>query len=250
MNEPMTQTQEKPQPPLIYQRMAEVISDVGAIGKNQKNQHQGFKFRGIDDLYNACHSAFAKHQVFSTQEVVSHDVKEGKTRNGSVNFHHKVLLRIRFHTIDGSFVESILWGESMDTQDKGMNKAYSIAMKYALIQALMIPTEDLEDPDAHTTELAAGNQTATKPPQTATKPRQQATKPRQQATKPPQGATKPETEPDLGDLDPAGITAAQDLHLKSKRAKEEGSVKEPLENAEPVETVQDDESWKDDNVPF
>lgn len=183
--------------PMIFTQMAKVIADVGAIGKNQKNQHQGFNFRGIDDLYNACHDAFARHHIFSTQEVLEHQVTEGTTSRGAVNFHHRVKLAIRFHTLDASSVETILYGEAMDTQDKGMNKAYSIAMKYALIQALMIPVADLEDPDRHTTELA---------PRESQKPSQGATrKPAARQTTSQAENQTPAAQVNDADLDPTQI---------------------------------------------
>jgi hypothetical protein len=40
----------------------------------------------------------------------------------------------------------------MDSGDKGMNKAMSIALKYSLLQMLLIPTEEQKDPDASTPE--------------------------------------------------------------------------------------------------
>ena len=46
-------------------------------------------------------------------------------------------------------------GEAMDSGDKGMNKAYSIALKYALFQAFLIPTEELKDPDSETHNIDA-----------------------------------------------------------------------------------------------
>lgn len=258
---------------LIFIQMAKVIQDVGAIGKNQTNTHQGFKFRGIDDLYNACHDAFARHHIFSTQEVLEHLVEEGKTRNGSVNFHHRVLLKIKFHTLDGSSVESVLWGESMDTQDKGMNKAYSIAMKYALIQALMIPTADLEDPDRHTTEVAPRGSQAK--PQGNSKPA--ASKTTQAPAKTTQEA--PAAQVDDADLDPTKIichvgkfngtrldqvpanyiwylaekwngrgsqedqilkAAAQKIHLQIQEEKKASQKpQEPLKDATPVDPIED-----------
>ena len=55
----------------IYQAMAEVMKDIDAVGKNQKNQQQGFKFRGIDDVYNAVHPILAKHGVFTVPTVLN-----------------------------------------------------------------------------------------------------------------------------------------------------------------------------------
>ena len=41
----------------------------------------------------------------------------------------------------------------MDSGDKGMNKAMSIALKYALFQLFTIPTKEDKDPDATSYEI-------------------------------------------------------------------------------------------------
>jgi len=55
--------------------------------------------------------------------------------------------------MDGSSVESIMIGEAMDSGDKSANKAMSTALKYALMQAFLIPTEELKDSDNNTYEV-------------------------------------------------------------------------------------------------
>lgn len=53
---------------------------------------------------------------------------------------------------DSSEVCTVNVGEAMDSGDKGMNKAMSSALKYALMQMLLIPTKENKDPDATTPE--------------------------------------------------------------------------------------------------
>ena len=55
---------DQPQPTGIYQAMAEILAEIPSIGKDNKNKEQGFKYRGIDDVYNALHPLLAKHKVF------------------------------------------------------------------------------------------------------------------------------------------------------------------------------------------
>lgn len=140
--------------PLIYERMANVLRSVGAIEKSQKNVAQGFKFRGIDQVYNELHEHFSREQIFITTDVLHFDrrdivLKSGSTANGIM-----ATIRFRFYAVDGSFVESTLVGEAMDSGDKAMNKALSIAMKYCLFQSFLIPTEEMEDPDRDAFERA------------------------------------------------------------------------------------------------
>jgi hypothetical protein len=53
-------------------------------------------------------------------------------------------------TSDGSSVTTVITGEAMDSGDKATNKAMSVALKYALLQMFLIPTDDMRDPDATT----------------------------------------------------------------------------------------------------
>lgn len=137
----------------IYKAMASIMKDVKAIGKTEKNAQQNFKYRGIDNVMNELHDVFAKHSVFIVPDVASYDVREKMTGKGALMYVTHV--SVRFHFIsgeDGSEVVSAMVGEAMDMADKSMNKAMSIALKYALMQMLLIPTEDQKDPDAVTTE--------------------------------------------------------------------------------------------------
>jgi hypothetical protein len=136
----------------IFEAMAEVMRDVDAIGKNQKNQQQGFKFRGIDDVYNAVHPILAKHGVFTVPTVLAERTEERQTRNGGNLIYRILTLKYTFFAADGSSVEAVVIGEGMDSGDKAANKGMAIAHKYALLQTLCIPTEDMIDPDSQVPE--------------------------------------------------------------------------------------------------
>lgn len=47
----------------IYKAMAAVMADMEAIGKDARNQQQGFNYRGIDSVYNTLHPILAKHKL-------------------------------------------------------------------------------------------------------------------------------------------------------------------------------------------
>jgi len=132
----------------IYQAMAEVMKDIEAIGKDQQNKQQGFKFRGIDDVYNAVHPILAKHGVFTVPTVLAERTEERQTRSGGNLIYRILTMKYTFFASDGSSVEAVVIGEGMDSGDKGANKGMAIAHKYALLQTLCIPTEDMIDPDS------------------------------------------------------------------------------------------------------
>ena len=143
-------SEEKMSPPAIYGALASIMEETKAIGKTERNEQQKFMFRGIDNVMNELHGLFAKHQVFILPEVLDYNVSEKVTKAGSIMYYTRAKIRYHFMTTDGSEVCTTNVGEAMDSGDKGMNKAMSIALKYALMQMLLIPTQEDKDPDRTT----------------------------------------------------------------------------------------------------
>lgn len=143
--------------PLIYAKMAAVMKDIGAVGKDQKNTVQGFKFRGIDQFVNALHPALTKHGVFMTTEVLSYtDKLQEVTRSSGkagIDKHVSITMKYTFHAEDGSSVFSSVPAEGLDSGDKATNKALSAALKYTLIQTFIVPTEDMAEGDLDSPEI-------------------------------------------------------------------------------------------------
>ena len=141
---------------LIYKKIIEVMADINAIGKDRRNQQQGFQFRGIDDVMNELHSSLAKCGVFVLPNVLEETRTTGKTSRGGDMFYTRLKINFGFYAEDGSHVDAVVIGEAMDTGDKASNKALSIGLKYAMLQVFCIPTEDDKDPDAVSPQPAAG----------------------------------------------------------------------------------------------
>lgn len=137
---------------LIYGRIANILKETRAISKTEKNQQQGFKFRGIDNVMNELHELFSKNDVFILQEVQSFTTENRITKSGGTNTFTRATIKFKYMTTDGSCVETTNVGEAMDSGDKGMNKAMSIALKYSLLQMFLIPTEESKDPDLNIPE--------------------------------------------------------------------------------------------------
>lgn len=144
--------------PQVYSAIAEVMSKLAkvGIGKNNKNTQQGYKFRGIDDVYNALAPFLAESKLLILPRVKSRIVTERETKSGGVLFY--VVLDVEFDfvsALDGSKHTVQVVGEAMDSGDKASNKAMSAAYKYACMEAFCIPTEGDNDADATTHEVAA-----------------------------------------------------------------------------------------------
>jgi len=150
----------------IFKAMPKIMGEVEAIGK-KKGGNLNYKFRGIDDVYNALNKVMADNEVFTTSEILSEEINEITSKNGTRGFHAKVKYKWTFHAGDGSHVNHETYGEAMDYGDKALNKCMSISHKYALFTAFCIPTEDQQDPDEVKHEIKEYNNN---PDKTVTQP--------------------------------------------------------------------------------
>lgn len=138
---------------LIYKALSSINMNVGAVTKSRKNEKQKFNFRGIDDVMNELHALFSENEVIIAPEVIDYNVTEKVSSTGSVLFYTRATIRFHFIAKDGSELCVTNVGEAMDGGDKSMNKAMSVALKYALMQMFLIPTEEKKDPDFETHEI-------------------------------------------------------------------------------------------------
>ena len=154
----------------IYGLIGKAIGMIGAIGKDKRNQQQGFNYRGIDQVYNALNPVLAELGIFFVPEVLDMRRDERVNKNGTVLTYTILKMKYTAYAPDGSHVEMTVMGEGMDTGDKGCNKAMSVAMKYAMFELFCIPTEEMKDPDAdvYTDVLPKPAQVPQKPAENAT----------------------------------------------------------------------------------
>lgn len=142
----------------VYEAIAAVSLDLSkeGIAKDRKNDQQGYKFRGIDDVYNALAPIIAKHGLVILPRILSRTVTERTTAKGGVLFY--VVVEAEFDFVaasDGSRHVVRTYGEAMDSADKATNKAMSAAYKYAAFQTFCIPTEGDNDADHTTHQVVA-----------------------------------------------------------------------------------------------
>lgn len=125
------------------------------ISKDRTNtQGAGYKFRGIDDVYNAISPLLAEHGLCILPRMLTRSCEERQSKSGGALFYVTVEAEFDFVAAeDGSKHTVRTFGEAMDSGDKGTNKAMSAAYKYAAFQAFAIPTEGDNDADARTHEV-------------------------------------------------------------------------------------------------
>lgn len=134
----------------IIKQLTKVMEEVGAVRKSERNTHQNFNFRGIDNIVNAVSPALRMHGVVvvptvNASEAETLEIGQNRTRMGYV----RVNVTYTFYATDGSSIAATVVAESMDSGDKATAKAMSVAFRTALLQTLCLPTDEI-DPDAET----------------------------------------------------------------------------------------------------
>lgn len=143
--------------PRVYAAIAAVMAVAAkeGIAKDRNNAQQGYKFRGIDDVYNALAPILSRNGLLMLPNVLSRSVVERQTQKGGTLFYTTVEAEFTLVSAeDGSSHVIKTYGEAMDSGDKSTNKAMSAAYKYAAMQAFCIPTQGDNDADAETHEVA------------------------------------------------------------------------------------------------
>lgn len=144
------------QVPAIYAQVHELMKLVTEIGKDKQADQKmgGYRFRSIDAAMDAVgHALRTVGVMFQPREILDKRVeryetvsKDGWRQNWT---HVWVTQRYAFVSlVDGSEMAAIeMDGEARDNGDKSTSKADSMRLKYALLQALMIPINGLPESD-------------------------------------------------------------------------------------------------------
>ena len=130
-----------------------VMRDVQGVAKKDRNQAQGFSFRGIDAVVNAVGPALREAGGFIIPTVISNIQTTVPSKNGgSLNV---VRLEVKFSIFgsEGDPIEGVVAAEAFDSGDKATAKAMSVAFRTFMLQSFSLPTDE-PDPDTHSYEIA------------------------------------------------------------------------------------------------
>lgn len=141
--------------PTVFEALTAVMKQVGAVQKKDRNtQGAGYNFRGIDAVTNAVYPAFVEHGVFCTPNVIDYQYGTVVVGNRRTEMGHaRLTVQFTFYGPAGDSVQATTAGEAFDSGDKATAKAHSVALRTALLQTLMLPTDE-PDPDSHSYERA------------------------------------------------------------------------------------------------
>lgn len=150
--------------PAVYDAIAAVMLYMSqeGISKDRQSGDGGgprFKFRGIDDIYNALSGVMAANRLMMLPRVLNRGQVERATQRGGVLFYTTVEMEFDLVSADDGTKHTVrTYGEAMDSSDKSTSKAQSAAYKYAAMQVFCIPTEGDNDADASSHDVAPRNQ--------------------------------------------------------------------------------------------
>jgi hypothetical protein len=140
----------------VYQAINKVQAALAKVGISKNSQAMGYKFRGIDAVYNHLAPLIAEHGLCILPRMLSRQCEERVSAQNKALFY--VTVEAEFDLVcseDGSKHTVKTFGEAMDSGDKATNKAMSSAFKYACFQAFCIPTEADNDTENETHEVKA-----------------------------------------------------------------------------------------------
>ncbi len=134
----------------IFKTIADVQADIAkrGISKEQLNKFDQYRFRGIDDVYNALSPILADHGLSILPAVQSYHHEMVQTSGGKAAVHTHVTVNYNLSNREGDQCTACIVGEAQDRGDKGMNKAMSAAYKLLCFQLFCIPVEG----ESHDTE--------------------------------------------------------------------------------------------------
>jgi len=135
---------EKPRRRNIFEAMAAANQRIEAIANNERHQ-KGFMFRGANQIFNHVHPIFKSLGIIVTSKILDKERINGKTKNGGDSFTVLLTVEYIFHAPDGSNISTQVATEAIDYADKATAQAMTIALKTALTQTFLIPTQDISE---------------------------------------------------------------------------------------------------------
>lgn len=151
--------------PNLYQKLAEILGDIGAIQKTGRNKEQGYEYIEQGQILAEVRKRLSEKHVIILPRIVERKVErfEAHTRSGNRTAVH-ALVNMEYDIINADNPEehiTIAWdgGESIDYGDKATQKALTSNQKYFLAKLFMV--SDKEDADKDTPSVPEGNAVST-----------------------------------------------------------------------------------------
>lgn len=125
------------------------------IGKTQTNTAQNYRFRGVEQAMNECSPIMVNHGITVAarySELTIAERVKGAPADGKATRFVTLKGTFTFAAEDDSSVVAEAYGEAMDSGDKAVIKAQSVAFRTALFQLFVIPTMSMDTELGHDEE--------------------------------------------------------------------------------------------------
>lgn len=129
----------------IHDRILAAMREVTAVGKDGRNEQQGYAFRGADSVVSAMAPALRRHGIITLPMLEDVHVERVPTGSRDTMMHRaRVTVRYRFTCPGGDHLDAVVVGEGGDSADKAISKAMTVAYRTALLQVFALPTQDVD----------------------------------------------------------------------------------------------------------
>jgi len=168
---------------ILISKLVKVLGGVERIPKNGYNDFHRYAYATEADVSDHTRKLLSDNNIFmmsSIEEVINRDIT---TKSGKAETIVRVKIKVTF--LCGETGESLsfhTWGDGQDAGDKGIYKAITGAIKYALMKNFLIPTGDDPENDnqpKNDKNISSQSNKATYPKQTVKQsPKSQTTQPK------------------------------------------------------------------------
>jgi len=144
----------------LYAKMAKVLTGVTRLPKTGYNQRFDYMYATESDVTDMVRKLLAEVGLCMFVSMEDATITPTKTSRGNDTNHVVVALQVSICDGDSGVCWISEWrGEARDTQDKGITKAVTSALKYFLLKTFLISTGDrTEDPDGSWGDDEPGSQ--------------------------------------------------------------------------------------------
>lgn len=132
----------------LFAKLVEVAQAIDHVEKGGRNTAQSYDYVRAVDVARIVRKELSDRGVvpITSTRVVSVE-PAGQTRSGAIQYLTTIAGTVTFHDSESSDLVSFdIVGQGIDTGDKGIYKAITGALKYALTTAFLIPNE-ADDPE-------------------------------------------------------------------------------------------------------
>lgn len=131
----------------ILKKLLSIQQDITRMEKDGRNTFQNYKYLSETQITLKMKELLDKHGViFFHSSHIKGSYEISPTKSGTKQFVTDVEIGYKFYDVDsGEFLEGTAMGQGADSQDKGIYKAITGAVKYVFMKNFLIPTGD--DPE-------------------------------------------------------------------------------------------------------